>query len=74
MNQVNKYNVEYRRQLEEKCKSTEFPQHEGKQGYYSYEDRYLFKAKDPSKKRFCSDPKISKEYERTLYIKFNEFN
>lgn len=35
--------------------------------------RYNLKKADQTKSRFCPDPLISKEYERVLYEKFNEY-
>ncbi|CAD8089179.1 unnamed protein product [Paramecium primaurelia] len=71
---IDKYAVIHRQQLEKQIQSTEF-QPLANQGIltYSYKYRYNLKKADQTKSRFCPDPLISKEYERVLYEKFNEY-
>ncbi|CAD8206951.1 unnamed protein product [Paramecium octaurelia] len=71
---IDKYAVIHRQQLEKQIESTEFqPIPNQAMLTYSYKFRYNLKKADKTKSRFCPDPLISKEYERVLYEKFNEY-
>ncbi len=43
-----------------------FPHDEQNEKVYSYKSRYVLKKEDSSKKRFCEDVMLSKEYENLL--------